>query len=81
MRRQGVTRLESIVKSTEPASAREAVLLEPGQGRAYPMGRIGAVFKADGAETQNRYAISEWWLAPHTQGPGPTPIPKTTSST
>lgn len=59
------------MKSTEPASEREAVLLEPGQGRAYPMGRIGAVFKADGAETQNRYAISEWWLEPHTQGPGP----------
>ena len=35
------------------------------------MGRIGAVFKADGGETQDRYAISEWWLEPHTQGPGP----------
>ena len=35
------------------------------------MGRIGAVFKADGAETQDRYSISEWWLEPHTQGPGP----------
>jgi mannose-6-phosphate isomerase-like protein (cupin superfamily) len=52
-------------------STREAVILEPGGGRAYPMGRIGAVFKADGAETQNQYSISEWWLDPHTQGPGP----------
>ena len=34
------------------------------------MGRIGALFKADGAETQDRYSISEWWLEPHTQGPG-----------
>ena len=34
------------------------------------MGRIGAVFKADGAETQDRYSISEWWLEPHTKGPG-----------
>jgi mannose-6-phosphate isomerase-like protein (cupin superfamily) len=34
------------------------------------MGRIGAVFKADGAQTDSRYAISEWWLEPHTQGPG-----------
>jgi mannose-6-phosphate isomerase-like protein (cupin superfamily) len=50
---------------------REAVILEPGAGRAYPMGRIGAVFKADGAETQEHYSISEWWLDPHTQGPGP----------
>ncbi|QPF76370.1 cupin domain-containing protein [Roseateles sp. DAIF2] len=34
------------------------------------MGRIGAVFKADDAETARRYSISEWWLEPHTQGPG-----------
>jgi mannose-6-phosphate isomerase-like protein (cupin superfamily) len=34
------------------------------------MGRIGAVFKADGVETADRYSISEWWLEPHTQGPG-----------
>jgi mannose-6-phosphate isomerase-like protein (cupin superfamily) len=35
------------------------------------MGRIGAVFKADGGETESRYSISEWRLEPHTQGPGP----------
>lgn len=34
------------------------------------MGRIAATFKADGAESANRYSISEWWLEPHTQGPG-----------
>jgi mannose-6-phosphate isomerase-like protein (cupin superfamily) len=34
------------------------------------MGRIAAVFKADGHETQSLYSISEWWLEPHTQGPG-----------
>jgi mannose-6-phosphate isomerase-like protein (cupin superfamily) len=34
------------------------------------MGRVCAVFKADGAETAGRYSISEWWLDPHTQGPG-----------
>jgi len=49
---------------------RMPVILAPGEGRAYPMGRISAVFKADGAETDARYAISEWWLEPHTQGPG-----------
>ena len=52
------------------ASSRKAVILGPGEGRAYPMGRIGAVFKADGVETESRYSISEWWLEPHTQGPG-----------
>lgn len=51
-------------------STRNAVVLAPGEGRAYPMGRIGAVFKADGDETASRYSISEWWLEPHTQGPG-----------
>lgn len=49
---------------------RAAVLLAPGQGRDYPMGGMSALFKADGAETANRYSISEWWLEPHTQGPG-----------
>jgi mannose-6-phosphate isomerase-like protein (cupin superfamily) len=42
----------------------------PGKGRSYPMGRIAAIFKADGAETAGRYSISEWWLEPHTKGPG-----------
>ena len=50
---------------------RRPVVLAPGEGRSYPMGRISAVFKADGAETAGRYSISEWWLDPHTQGPGP----------
>lgn len=53
------------------SASRKAVVLGPGEGRSYPMGRIGAVFKADGAETDSRYSISEWWLEPHTQGPGP----------
>lgn len=51
-------------------SARLAIVLAPGAGRAWPMGRISAVFKADGNETRNTCAISEWWLEPHTQGPG-----------
>lgn len=29
-----------------------------------------AVFKADGAETADRYSVSEWWLDPHSTGPG-----------
>jgi mannose-6-phosphate isomerase-like protein (cupin superfamily) len=49
---------------------RAGIFLAPGKGRPYPMGRISAVFKADGDETQNEYSISEWWLEPKTQGPG-----------
>jgi mannose-6-phosphate isomerase-like protein (cupin superfamily) len=35
------------------------------------MGRMSAVFKADGDETARGYSISEWWLEPNTSGPGP----------
>ncbi|HYF45953.1 MAG TPA: cupin domain-containing protein [Acidimicrobiales bacterium] len=44
----------------------EPIILEPGGGTAYEMGRITATFKADvpGA------TISEWWLDPDTAGPG-----------
>lgn len=54
----------------DDSTKRAGVFLSPGEGRAYPMGRISAVFKADGDETRGGYSISEWWLEPHTQGPG-----------
>jgi len=61
----------SLVPMKEPgARSRKPVVLGPGDGRSYPMGRIAALFKADGTETESRYSISEWWLDPHTQGPG-----------
>lgn len=53
------------------SEGRQPVVLGPGEGREYPMGRLSAVFKADGAQTGGRYSISEWWLDPHTKGPGP----------
>lgn len=49
---------------------RKPIVLGPGQGRTYSMGRTAAVFKADGGETASGYSISEWWLEPHTAGPG-----------
>lgn len=52
------------------SSQRAPVVLSPGEGRSYDMGRIRAVFKADGSETQAGYSISEWWLEPNTKGPG-----------
>lgn|SRR5688572_7999728 len=51
-------------------TARKPIFVPPGAGRQYPMGRIAAAFLADGAETNDRYSISEWWLDPHTKGPG-----------
>jgi quercetin dioxygenase-like cupin family protein len=53
------------------SAQRRPVVLAPGEGRGYDMGRIRAVFKADGAEAAGGYSISEWWLEPHTPGPGP----------
>ncbi len=54
----------------EESSNRRAIVLRPGEGRVYPMGRIQAVFKADEGESAGRYAVSEWWLEPKTTGPG-----------
>lgn len=65
-----MSQLVNAMDTSSPATARTAVLLRPGEGRSYPMGRIAAVFKADGLETEGRYSISEWWLEPHTAGPG-----------
>lgn len=58
-------------RQPEDSTARRGpIVLAPGEGRDYPMGRISACFKADGRETASQYSISEWWLEPHTQGPG-----------
>ena len=58
------------MKTEERSEERSAIVLAPGEGREYRMGRISAIFKADGTETNKRYSISEWWLEPHTAGPG-----------
>ena len=49
---------------------RKGIFVPPGGGRPYPMGRIASVFLADGAETDEKYSISEWWLEANTRGPG-----------
>lgn len=48
-----------------------AIILGPDEGRSYELGAMRAVFKADEQETDARYSISEWWLEPHSEGPGP----------
>jgi hypothetical protein len=47
-----------------------SIVLAPEQGRTYDMGFMRAVFKADGAETDDRYSVSEWWMEPRNAGPG-----------
>lgn len=56
---------------THPDGPNEALVLAAGQGRVYECGGMTAVFKADENETAERYSVSEWWLAPHADGPGP----------
>jgi mannose-6-phosphate isomerase-like protein (cupin superfamily) len=46
------------------------IFLPAGQGRAYAMGRMNAVFMADGSETNERYSVSVWWVEGHSGGPG-----------
>jgi mannose-6-phosphate isomerase-like protein (cupin superfamily) len=46
------------------------IILEPGAGRAYDLGAIRGVFKADGPETSDRYCVSEWSVEPQQPGPG-----------
>jgi mannose-6-phosphate isomerase-like protein (cupin superfamily) len=49
----------------------EPIILSRGAGRAYDLGSMRGVFKADGAETQDRYCVSEWSVDPGQPGPGP----------
>src|SRR5262249_35548914 len=59
--------LESIKMDTRT----RPIVLGPGEGRAYALGSMSGVFKADEDETAATYSISEWWLEPHSPGPGP----------
>jgi mannose-6-phosphate isomerase-like protein (cupin superfamily) len=52
------------------AGADDVIVLAPGAGRSYDAGPMHAVFKADGAETGDRYCVSEWWLEAGQPGPG-----------
>ena len=55
---------------SDDKTAADVLFLRPGEGRAYPLGRMNAVFKADHGETDSAYSVSEWWLDPQTTGPG-----------
>jgi mannose-6-phosphate isomerase-like protein (cupin superfamily) len=56
---------------SEGSGPSQLIFLPPGGGRSYQAGPMRAVFKADGAETEDRYCISEWWLEAGDSGPGP----------
>ena len=50
--------------------SRRPIVLAPGAGRAYEIGPMKGVFKADGSESEDRYCASEWSVEPHGEGPG-----------
>ncbi|HSC89774.1 MAG TPA: cupin domain-containing protein [Polyangiaceae bacterium] len=58
------------MSDSEPRPSSKPLFVLPGRGRKYEMGGMSALFLADEGETSARYSISEWWLEPHTQGPG-----------
>jgi mannose-6-phosphate isomerase-like protein (cupin superfamily) len=49
----------------------QPIILGPGEGRAYAIGAMRGVFKADGPESGDRYCVSEWSFDPGGAGPGP----------
>jgi mannose-6-phosphate isomerase-like protein (cupin superfamily) len=49
----------------------QPLVLAPDAGRAYEIGPMRGVFKADGPETGDRYCVSEWFVEPRESGPGP----------
>ena len=49
--------------------SRAARIIGPDQGRKYVLHQSTATFIADGAETNDRYSISEWAYEPGTGGP------------
>jgi mannose-6-phosphate isomerase-like protein (cupin superfamily) len=51
--------------------AQRALVLTPGKGRRYPLGRMEAVFMADGKETNDSYCASTWHVEANSTGPGP----------
>ena len=58
-------------KKITMSADQQPIILLPGKGRSYACGPMTAVFKADGAETAERYSVSEWIIAPHSPGSGP----------
>ena len=48
----------------------QPIVLNEGDGRHYDMGPIRATFKADDAETEGRFSVSEWYLDARHEGPG-----------
>jgi mannose-6-phosphate isomerase-like protein (cupin superfamily) len=50
---------------------RDIIVVPPTGGRRYELQAMRSRFLADGEETGDRYCVSEWWLEPGEDGPGP----------
>jgi mannose-6-phosphate isomerase-like protein (cupin superfamily) len=69
--RAGMAPLEnSVGEDSLSHRRRDVILLQPGEGRHYGLGLLTGVFKADEAETEAAYSVSEWILKPGLSGVG-----------
>lgn len=59
-----------ILDNGRATAARDVIALPANGGRRYEMGGLTALFKADEAETDSRYCVSEWILEPGQEGVG-----------
>ncbi len=53
---------------------RKPIIWHPGEGRRYHLGkgdRIEVLFKTDGAEVDDGYTVTEWWMEPRAPGLDP----------
>jgi mannose-6-phosphate isomerase-like protein (cupin superfamily) len=67
----GMAPLENSVGEDSLSHRRRGIiLLQPGEGRHYGLGLLTGVFKADEAETEAAYSVSEWILKPGLSGVG-----------
>ncbi|WEX87802.1 cupin domain-containing protein [Sinorhizobium garamanticum] len=60
----------SIGDDSPPHRRRNVIILKPGEGRHYGLGLLTGVFKADEAETEAAYSVSEWILKTGLKGVG-----------
>ncbi|CAN5213245.1 cupin domain-containing protein [soil metagenome] len=59
----------SVIKNVDPGPGADALVVEPGEGRAVSLGGLGVVFKIMGERTAGAFSIVEHSVAPGTLAP------------
>ncbi|PSH64755.1 cupin domain-containing protein [Phyllobacterium brassicacearum] len=61
---------QSVRDDNAQRSSRDVIFLQREEGRRYDLGRLTGIFKADEADTDGAYSVSEWILESGLQGVG-----------